>query len=85
MKKISKNTTGGALGGAFLSPPGPFLVFENQFLSSRPIKKSSDKKDMKTKVAHLDEIYLEYGLRFELKPQIQPPEAKNRYLLYSNF
>ena len=65
----------------FLLLPGPFLVFENQFLSSRPIKKSSDKKDMKTKVAHLDEIYLEYGLRFELKPQIQPPEAKNCYLL----
>ena len=67
----------------FLLPPGPFLVFENRFLSSRPIKKSSDKKDMKTKVIHLDEIYLEYGLRFELKPQIQPPEAKNYYLVYS--
>ena len=38
---------------------------------------------MKTKVIHLDEIYLEYGLRFWLKPQIQPPEPKNYYLLYS--
>ena len=76
-----KNLPGGAPGGCFLLPPGPFLLFENQFLSSRPIKKSSDKKDKKTKVVPLDEIYLEYGLRIELKPQIQPPEAKNRYLL----
>ena len=45
------------------------------------MKKSSDKKDKKTKVVPLDEIYLEYGLRIELKPQIQPPETKNRYLL----
>ena len=41
--------------------------------------------DQKTKNVPLDEIYLEYGLKFELEFFVWAPEPKNLFLAISPF
>ena len=63
-------------------PPAIFEIFKIHFLGSRPLKMSSYKKVMKTKNLPLNEIYLEYGLRFKLRPHIGALEPKNVFLAF---
>ena len=56
----------------------PFLKNPKiHILAPRPLKKSSNQNVIKIKVFHIDEIYLECGLRIEIKPNLWPPEPKN--------
>ena len=58
----------------------PFLKKpKNDILARRPLKKSSNQNVIKIKVLHFDEIYLECGLRIEIKPNLWPPEPKNLF------
>ena len=77
-----KNSHRGALGGVYFLPPAIFEIFKIHFLGSRPLKMSSYKKVMKTKNLPLNEIYLEYGLRFKLWPHIGALEPKNVFLAF---
>ena len=70
------------MGVQFL-PAAIFWISKNHILAPRPLKMSSDKKVVKTKNLPFDEIYLECGLRFELRPQIGALEPKNAFLAFS--
>ena len=63
-------------------PAALFGIFKNHILAPRPLKMSSDKKVMKTKNLPFDEIYLERGLGFELRPQIGALGPKNSFLAF---
>ena len=66
-------------------PAALFRILKNHILAPRPLKMTSDKKVMKTKNLPFDEIYLECGLRFELKPLIKALEPKNYIFNYRHY
>ena len=69
--------------GVHFLPAAIFWIFKNHILAPRPLKMSSGEKVMKTKNLHFDEIYLERGLGFELRPQIGALGTKNAFLTFS--
>ena len=53
--------------GLFMWAARPFLLYRKSVSEPWSPNTSRYKKDQKTKNVPLDEIYLEYGLRFELE------------------
>ena len=49
-------------------------------LVPRPLKKSSNQNGIKIKVLYIDDICLQCGPRFEIKPHKLPPEPKSCFL-----
>ena len=82
-KKIAKKFSQGGPRGVYFLQAALFWIFKNHIFALRPLKMTSDKKVMKAKSLPFDEIYLERGLRFKLRPQIGALEPKNAFLAFS--
>ena len=78
IKKIwSKNVMVPLQGGSEINW-WPFLLgAEIHILAPRHLTKSSNQKVIKIKVLHIDDTYLECGLRIKIRPHLWPLGHKN--------
>ena len=84
-KKNSKKSVHGSLRRRFFMSVELFWPFQKLLFELWSPNTSRYKKVYKTKKFPFDEIYLECGLRFELKPLLKALEPKNYIFNYRHY